>query len=378
MEPFAFQKLIDEKVKHLTPYLPGRSISEIQKQYDIQDVIKLASNENPLGCSPLVLEKLQQSSMEKLSVYPATAQHPLLKQICDFLDINENQLLMTNGSDAAFSLLIQAYARPFKKKILTHEYAFMGYEIQAASFGIETIKSRVHPQQWTLDIPHLIHCLSEKPALLFIANPNNPTGQKISWQDIENILEHLPPETLFILDEAYAEYDTSIHPPIKHLLQTYPQLIITRTFSKAYGLAGLRIGYVMAHPEIIQTLKRIQLPFTINQLALDAAWVAINDQAFIHLTQKNNQDGLQFLLHELQSTPLKIRPSYGNFVTIEDNKPISTLVQFLEAQGIIIRGLQAFGLPNVARITIGTNIQNQRLITTLIHYFNQNRIPTHE
>lgn len=374
MEPFAFQNLVDNKVKHLTPYLPGRSISEIQKQYHIHDVIKLASNENPLGCSPDVLKKLQEISSNDLSIYPATAQHSLLRHLCDFLNIDEGQILITNGSDAAFSLLLQAYACPFQKKILTHQYAFMGYEIQASSFGIDTLKAPVHPKNWTVDMAQFKKLILKKPAIVFIANPNNPTGQKLSWQDIESLLQTLFPETLLVLDEAYHEYDKTPHPAIHPLLGNYPNLIITRTFSKAYGLAGLRIGYLMAHPEIIQTLKRIQLPFTINQLALDAAHAALKDQQFIQQTQRNNEQGMQFLLAACKSLPLMVRPSWGNFITIEDKHPIQPLVQYLESQGIIIRGLQSFGLENVARITIGTPIQNERLSVTLHKYFQSKRI----
>ena len=369
MEPFAFQNLVSDKVKHLTPYLPGRSISEIQKQYHVQDVIKLASNENPLGCSPDVLKKLQNISSLDLSIYPATSQHPLLQDLCEFLNIHENQILITNGSDAGFSLLIQAFACPFQKKILTHEYAFMGYEIQASSFGIDTLKASVHPKSWTVDIAHLKKLTLEKPAIVFIANPNNPTGLKLSWEEIESLLQTLSPETLLVLDEAYHEYDLTPHPPLHTLLNTYSNLIITRTFSKAYGLAGLRIGYLMAHPQVIQTLKRIQLPFTINQQALNAAHIPLKDQNFIRQTQSNNQQGMEFLIQALKSTPLITRPSWGNFITIEDENPIQPLVQYLESQGIIIRGLQAFGLQNVARITVGTPLQNERLSLALHNYF---------
>lgn len=374
MEPLAFQNLVDDKVKNLIPYLPGRSIAEIQKQYHIQDVIKLASNENPLGASPQVLQKLQSINMDSLSIYPATVQHPLLQHLSEFLDIDKAQVLITNGSDAAFSLLIQAYARPFQKKILTHLYAFMGYEIQAASFGIDTLKASIHPHDWTVNIDDLKTLAKEKPALLFIANPNNPTGQKISWEEIESLLQNLAPETLLVLDEAYYEYDKTPHPNLHHLINTYTNLVITRTFSKAYGLAALRIGYVIAHPEIIQTLKRIQLPFTINQIALIAADEALKDQHFIHQTQQINQEGMQFLLTTLGDLPLVIRPSYGNFITIEDRQAIQPLVQYLESQGIIIRGLQAFGLPNVARITIGTAAQNRRLCSSLHDYFKKKDI----
>lgn len=373
MDSPAFQKNLHSKVKQLQPYVPGRSITEIQNQYQIQDVIKLASNENPLGCSPKVIEDIHKIQKFDISIYPSTTHHPLYAQLTDFLEISHEHLLITNGSDAVFSLLIQAYTLAFQKKILTHEYAFMGYEIQAASFGIETLKAPIDPKTWLPDIDELIRLSKNDVALIFIANPNNPTGQKIQWWDIYTLLNNIPAETLLIIDEAYFEYDESPHPQMHHLLSTYPNLIITRTFSKAYGLAALRIGYTMAHPVVIDTLKRIQLPFTINQVALNAANIALNDQAFIEKTVKLNREGMQDLIEKLSSLALITRSSFGNFITIEYHKDIKEMVIFLESQGVIIRSLHAFGLARVARITIGTQAQNQRLIKTIQQFFSKDK-----
>jgi histidinol-phosphate aminotransferase len=156
MDTPLFQNLIHPKVKNLTPYLPGRSIKEIQKQYQIQDVIKLASNENPLGCSPKVLENIHQTTVDNIFIYPSTGNHPLIENLTSKLDIAKENLLIANGSDAIFSLLIQAYALPYQKQILTHQFAFMGYEIQALGYGIETLKASIHPESWQVNIDELI------------------------------------------------------------------------------------------------------------------------------------------------------------------------------------------------------------------------------
>jgi histidinol-phosphate aminotransferase len=371
MDKLAFQKFIHSKVKQLHPYVPGRSIIEIQKQYQIQNVIKLASNENPLGCSPQVIENIHQIKAFDISIYPSMAHHNLYTSLCHFLEISKENLLISNGSDAIFSMLIQAYALAYQKKILTHQYAFMGYEIQAASFGIETLKASIDAQTWLPDIDELIQLSKNNVALIFLANPNNPTGQKIQWSDIDTILNHIPKETLLVLDEAYYEYDACVHPKVSDLLENHPNLIITRTFSKAYGLAALRVGYMLAHSEIIHTLKRIQLPFSINQIGLNAADIALRDQDFIQQSIQMNAEGMKNLLKELPVLPFKVRPSFGNFITIEYHQDIKYLVDYLESQGIIIRSLHAFGLPRVARITIGTPIENQRLIKTFKQFFSK-------
>ena len=176
-----------------------------------------------------------------------------------------------------------------------------------------------------------------------------------------------------IIDEAYYEYDESPHPKISHLLENYPNLIITRTFSKAYGLASLRVGYTLAHPQVIDSLKRIQLSFTLNQIGLNAANIALKDQKFIEKTTKLNRVGMQDLLEKLKTLPLITRSSFGNFITIEYHQDIKELVVFLESQGVIIRSLHAFGLNQVARITIGTHEQNQRLIKTLQQFFSKDK-----
>lgn len=362
-----FEKLLNPIQQQLHPYVPGKSIQEIKKHYHINDVIKMASNENPWGCSPYVTHFLKKLHVQDISNYPNTYLHPFFNALSQHLQLPSPMIFISNGSDAIFSLLIQAFALPQQKHTLTHEYAFMGFEIQTRSFGLETIKVPVDPKTWRVSKEDLIKQVTQKTAIIFLANPNNPTGQMLPYKDIISILDNIPKNCIFVLDQAYYEYThpDAINNNIEQLIEKYPNLVITRTFSKAYGLAGLRLGYAMGHPDLIDILKRIQLPFTINQMALSAGFEAINDQKFISEIVKLTAQGHQFLHEKLSKFPFMIRQSFGNFVTIEQQTDISPLVTYLESQGIIIRGLHHFGLPNAARISVGTPRQNLRCVETI-------------
>ena len=364
----SYQNFLSEKVKHLQPYLPGKSIKEIEDKYQIHDVIKLASNENAWGCSKHVLQAIQSTCIEDISCYPNTYLHPFFKTLAEFLDVSGKNLFITNGSDSIFSLLIQAYALPQLKNTCTHQYAFMGYEIQTNTFGLECIKVKVCPETWQFNIDELINASKKNVAIIFISNPNNPTGLAITWDEIKTILEQIPQNCLLVIDEAYYEYYHPDHPQLNSLLLDYPNLIITRTFSKAYGMASLRLGYAIANEVVVETLKKIQLPFTISQLALQAGHAAILDQDFIKLTTQHTQHEKMFLQHALQELPFKVRPCHGNFICIEQQQDVTELVNQLESKGIIIRPLRAFGLHHCARITVGTHEQNHRLLSGLNDY----------
>lgn len=365
----SIQTLIHPKVQDLKPYLPGKSIQEIQDKYHISDVIKLASNENAWGCSPKALQAIQNTQIKDISVYPNTYRHPFFNRLHTFLNIPPNNLFLANGSDAIFSLLIQAYALPKNKQTLTHQYAFMGYEIQSKTFGINCLKVAVDPITWQYQLTDIISFSHNNVAIIFLSNPNNPTGQRISWDEIEKILRHTPKNCLVVIDEAYYEYDEQVTPDLNVLLKQYPQLVITRTFSKAYGLASLRLGYAIAHEEIVNTLKKIQLPFTINQIALNAGFEALGDQEFIQHTTKQTKLGKAYLEQAFKQLPVKIHACHGNFVTLELQEPAIRLVNYLEANGIIIRPLNAFGLEHCVRITVGQAHENERLIKIMNQFF---------
>lgn len=361
-----FNLLAHPRVQSLHPYVPGKSIAELAREKGLSEIIKLASNENPLGTSPLAQQALANLTTHQLALYPSPSNHPLYRQLAAHLGIETTRLFLSNGSDYIFWFLLTLFALGQDKVMLTHEYAFITYAIQAQILGIPTIKTPVNAE-FQVDIEAMIAACQNHPvALIFLANPNNPTGVLIPESQIEHLLQQIPSSTLLVLDEAYHEY---AHPSgSKHsqrLQQQFPNLVLTRTFSKVYGLAALRLGYAIAHPTIIELLQRIQLPFTVNQAALVAAEAALQDEQFIQQTLHENAKGMQQMRTGLQAMQLRFLPSHANFVTFDCGKNSLPIYESLLEQGIIVRPLTPYGLPNLLRVSIGTAEQNDRFLATL-------------
>lgn len=358
-----FQSLTHPRIQQLHPYIPGKSIYEVSQQYGTTDIIKLGSNENPFGCSHHVVSCLKQLDVNTLSHYPVYAHHPFFQQLSSHLKIDTRCLTLANGSDALFGFLMIAFALGQDKHVMTHDYAFSTYEIQANTYGIPIIRTPI--DDWQVNIDAMIKACTEKTALIFIANPNNPTGGLIAIKDIQRLLNQIPATTLLVLDEAYTEYLPATHSALS--LQTqYPNLVITRTFSKAYGLAGLRLGYAIAHPHITAILKKIHLPFSVNIAALTAASAALDDQDFVQKTRETTLRNRQILIEQLSQNDIEHLPANANFLTIDCGQDSVSLVQALEKNGIIVRPLHPYGLPNYIRVTIGTDAQTQSFLQVFL------------
>lgn len=354
-----FSALTHLGIRSLQPYVPGKTIEEVAKEQGLSDIIKLASNENAWGCSPSVGDAIRQMSNQSISLYPQSSQHPFRHQLAKYLNIEPNMLTLSNGSDMIVGHLLNCFALHQPKHVLTHRYAFMTYTVQAQTLGIPMV---ITPTQgFAVDIDAMIKTCHVDTALIFIANPNNPTGLLIEHAEIVRLLDNIPPTTLLILDEAYYEYAGLGDQSIK-LLAKYKNLVILRTFSKAYGLAGLRLGYAIAHPQITKLLYHIQLPFVVNIVALTAAEAALCDQDFMQRTLHLTQDGLRFLCQSFESMGIQYLPSHGNFVTIHCGQEANHLFQRFQEHGIVLRPLDSYGMSEYLRITVGTKEQNCRLI----------------
>lgn len=356
-----FTTLSHRGIQVLSPYIPGKSIEEVRKETGISNIIKLASNENPFGCSPKVIEVLQNSDPIQIARYPAEAHHPLRQQLSDFLQVPTNMLSLANGSDSLFGVLLTGFALLVDKHMITHDYAFNTYAIQSHTLGVEVVTLAM--KNWTIDVDAVIAACTAKTALIFIDNPSNPVGSVLPLADIEKILLNIPKTTLLVLDEAYYEF---LPPNSMHsipLLKKYRNLIITRTFSKAYGLAGLRLGYAIADPEITEVIQKVHLPFTANILALNAASAALSDQAFVQHTQQHVARERQAMMELLDAKKIHYLPPNSNFITIEcgQDRAVSMAQEFQE-RGIIIRPLHPYGMNSYIRVSIGTTEQNQRFI----------------
>lgn len=360
-----FYALPHAGIRSLDPYIPGKSIEEVAKEQGLTDIIKLASNENPLGCSPQVKSSLANLSYQQLSIYPSSLIHPLRQQLADFYQVSPEQILLSNGSDLIFCLLLTAFAAHQDKHILTHDYAFLSYSIQAKTLLIPVVSTKVLAN-YAVDIEAMIQACNEKTALIFIANPNNPTGLWIEPAELTRLLASIPATTLLVLDEAYYEYSAQQCPThFIDLLNKYPNLVLTRTFSKAYGLAGLRLGYAIAHPQIIDILYRLQLPFAVNQAALQAGLAALADQAFLAQTLQVTAQGIQQMQYGLDQLQLTYFPTKANFITVNCQRDAAPIYQTLQQHGIIVRPLHPYELNNYLRITIGTAEQNERFLAKL-------------
>ena len=373
-----YKNLPHQGIQTLAPYIPGKSIEELARDKGLTDIIKLASNENPRGCSPRVQEALAALNNSQISTYPIPSTHPLLVKLAEKLAINVDMLCLGHGSDALFQLLIICFALHQNKHILTHDYAFQTYGILAKTFGVSLVSTPVL-NDWQVDIDAMISAGNEKTALIFLANPNNPTGTFLHHTKIERLLNAIPESTILVLDEAYYEYlDPAENFDTISLLKKFPNLVITRTFSKGYGLAGLRLGYAIAHPDIRGLLQKVALPFTISQTALTAGLAALEDEPFVRQSAELNRQELSRVRYALEARDYYCLPSFANFITFDCKMDGGILYNALLNEGIIVRPLHPYGLTNYLRVTIGTPAQNTRFLDTLARITTTKRILSNE
>lgn len=351
--------MIRHDIHEFTPYVPGQSIESIQAQYNLDHIIKLASNENPLGAAVNLHDLTIQSAL-----YPDDAIHPLLPALATHLGVSKDHLILGNGSDEILQLVALATIQPgdtiISSECTFSEYRFVAQLTRANYIAVPMINHTYH-------IDGIIDAITPNTRLIFIANPNNPTGTYVSHHAIDTLLRHIPSTTLLVLDEAYAEYVTaSDYPRSISLLNHHPNLLITRTFSKIYGLAGFRIGYGIGNPSIVSALKTVKQPFNVNSLALSAAYYALQATDFVEQSKDVNRRGMAFLRHELRHVASAIPDSQGNFLYVElGHHDGVALCQRLLEKGIIVRSMRSFGYPNAIRVTVGTQDQNTAFLTAL-------------
>ena len=351
--------MFNKKIHDIVPYIPGQSIESIQQEYQLEHIIKLASNENPLG--PAIDFRNCNTVIEH---YPDYNAHPLVQKLSKLMNVATNQIILGNGSDELLQVAGIACIEP-GDEILSSECTFSEYKFVANITGATYVAAPA--SNYTYNANEIIAKITSKTKIIFIANPNNPTGTYLNHSEISRILDATSEKTLVVLDEAYAEYVTATdYPKSLELINKYPNLMITRTFSKIYGLANLRIGYGIAQPELIAGLQKVRQPFNVNGLALECAYQALNNKEFVQESIEINTSGKSFLLKELSTIDCIIPPSQGNFLFI-DFKTIdgTALSKELLKKGIIVRSMKSFGQNNAIRVTIGTQKQNEQFIKEL-------------
>ncbi len=353
--------LVPPYIETLRPYEPGRSIEEVKQRYGLTRVAKLASNENPLGPSPLAMDAISRN-LDGLNYYP-NGGLDLRERLADRFQLQISNVITGSGSDSIMSSIIRTFLCD-DDEVLTTEAAFIGFQVLARSRGIayRTVPYR----NWRYDLPALASAITEKTKIIYLANPNNPTGTIFTRQEFDEFYRHVPDRVLIILDEAYFEYaQDARYPDSMHY--RYDNVITLRTFSKIYGLAGLRIGYGFAHEDLIANLLKVKLPFEPGSLAQIGAMAALADREFVQRSLDLNRASLRTLRDSLPQLGLDVIPSDANFVMVPFETAVAAnrVFEGLLQQGVIVRPLGAFGLPNCLRISTGTDDDTNMLLEAL-------------
>jgi histidinol-phosphate aminotransferase len=363
-----FIELAVPGVRALQPYQPGKPDSDVRREYGLTEVIKLASNENPLGPSPRALAAVR-NCLNQLARYPDSNGFELKAALAAHLHVSPDNITLGNGSNDVLEIVARTFLAPERACVFA-QYAFAVYPLVTQAIGAEARVAQAnppdHPMPYGHDLDALARSIDEKTRLVFIANPNNPTGTWLSAAELEEFLSRIPEHVLVVVDEAYTEYvETIDYPNTIPWVERFPNLIVTRTFSKAYGLAGLRVGYAVSHPHVANLLNRLRQPFNVNSLAQVAAVAALDDTEHLQRSRQLNREGMALLRGAFDEMGLRYLPSVGNFLCVDMGRPGLEVFQALLRRGVIVRPVGNYDLPSFLRMTIGTERENRRLINAL-------------
>jgi len=360
-----FDRLANPWVRHLASYEPGKPIEEVARELgfsSVEGIAKLASNENPLGPSPRALDAMRKAAAE-MHRYPDGSAFYLTRAVAKALAVDERSLVFGAGSNELIELLAHVFLGP-GLSIVMADRAFVVYRLVAAAQNAGTIAVPMR-DGFTHDLAAMAEAVTPKTRLVFIANPNNPTGTAVSPAEIEAFLKRVPDHVITVFDEAYVELlDESERPESLRYVREGRPVVVLRTFSKVYGLAGLRIGYAVAPPPCAALLHRVRQPFNVNAMALAAAEAALEDHAHVERTRRVVREGLAFFERELKALGIPFVPSKANFLLVRTGRG-REVFQALQAEKVIVRPMDGYGLPDYVRITIGTPEENQQCLEAL-------------
>jgi histidinol-phosphate aminotransferase len=349
-------------IPSIMPYPPGKPIEEVQREYGLDSVIKLASNENPIGPSPRAVKAMREAAAE-MHMYPDGNGFYLKQALAKKHRQKPESIVLANGSDEITDMIATAYIGP-SENVVVSQHDFISYKLAAMMVGAKC--KEVPLRDWRADLGAMLKVIDAKTKLVCIANPSNPIGSMVSRKELEAFLAKVPEGVLVLLDEAYAEYVSArAYPNGLRLLKRHPNLIVTRTFSKAYGLAGLRIGYGFAAPEIIRNFDRVRPPFNANRMAQAAALAALTDEAHIRKAVATNEQGRKKLEEAFEAIGLAYVPSFTNFILVDVGRPGGEVTEGLLRKGVIVRPMGGYGLARHVRVTIGRPAENRRFIAAL-------------
>lgn len=359
------RRVVAEHILSIPPYVPGKPRAELERELGISDSIKMASNENPLGPSPVALKAIERY-LSGIHVYPESSGPVLRAALARRFAVSEDSVILGNGSDEIMLLAAHVFIRPGDEAVIG-EHAFSMYRIVVEAFGghVRPVPLKDH----RFDVEAMAAAVTPRTRLLFIANPNSPTGTVVSREEFEWLLGALPREGIVVvMDEAYGEYvrDGDVPRGLDYVSVGVP-LIVLRTFSKIYGLAGLRVGYGVAEPWLVELLNRVRAPFNVNSVAQVAAAAALDDDEHVERSRLTNEAGMLYLQAELRGLGMEVIPSQANFVTFCLDCDAKPIYGALLRQGVIVRHLASFGMERCIRVTVGKDQENRRFIAALRH-----------
>lgn len=356
-----FRALAVPGVQALSPYVPGKPIAELERELGISGITKLASNENPLGPSARALAAAR-AALDDITLYPDGSGYALKAAIGARFGLAPAQLTLGNGSNDLLDMIARAFLAPGRRSVFA-QYAFAVYPIATQAVGAQAVEVPAFLYGHDLDA---MAAAAPGAAVVWLANPNNPTGTWFDRVAFERFMAQVPASVLVVLDEAYSEYvDEPAYPDGLEYLPKHPNLVVCRTFSKAYGLAGLRVGYSASSPAIADMLNRVRQPFNVSSVALAAAEAVLADDDYLQRSVAVNRAGLVQVADGLRQLGLAVIPSLGNFITFDCARPAQPVFQALLREGVIVRPVGNYGLPQHLRVSIGTQAQNTRFLAAL-------------
>lgn len=357
------QDLAPDYVRAIAPYQPGKPISELAREMGLEEasIVKLASNENPLGVSPKAMAAMQ-AELADIARYPDGNGFILKDAIHKKFGVSHVQIVLGNGSNDVLELAARAYLTPGSSAVYS-QHAFAVYPLVTQAVGARGIT--VPAKDYGHDLDAMLKAIVADTHMVFIANPNNPTGTLLAKADLHAFLKAVPANVLVVLDEAYDEYlADDVKSEAISWLADFPNLILTRTLSKAYGLAGLRVGFALAHPEVADIINRVRQPFNVNSMALAAAAAALDDDDFVRRSRDLNDAGMAQITAGVKVLGLDYIPSFGNFVSVRVGDAASVYQKLLK-QGVIVRPVAGYGMPEYLRVSIGLESENARFLEAL-------------
>lgn len=355
-------ELARPSIFQIKPYVPGKPIEEVQRELGLADVIKLASNENPLGPAPAAIEALKEHA-PGVSLYPDGACFALKKALAAHLGIDPDYLIIGNGSDEILKLLAEAFLSP-QDEVIISSTTFGEYAYASHLMGARIVTVPTH--EYTYDLEAMAGAVTQKTKIIFVCNPNNPTGTYVNGNAVEKFMRRIPEDVIVVFDEAYYEYvEAEDFPATLRYVKEGRNVLVLRTFSKIYGLAGLRVGYGVGRPELVDLISRVREPFNVNLLAQKAAFAALGDAEHVLRSRETNHAGKQFLSQRLADMGFNPLPSQANFLFVDVRTDAQQLFKAMLKQGVIVRSGEIFGEPAFIRVTIGARPQNERFIQAL-------------